>query len=80
VQCYQIVNTKRVTAFIVQISHQSGQLINVRERCVDTLAQASYEGRKDLGNTEVGDGFQFTERLRSKLSVSARQSDVIGRI
>jgi putative chitinase len=72
-QRYQIVGIKRVTAFIAQIGHESGQLIYIRELWGRTPARASYEGRKDLGNTEVGDGFQFTERLRSTLSVSAQQ-------
>jgi len=36
-----------------------------------------FENHNDPGNTEVGDGFQFTERLRSTLSVSAQQSDVV---
>ena len=72
-QRYQIVGTKRVAAFIAQIGHESCQLIYIRELWGPTPAQASYEGRKDLGNTEVGDGFQFTERLRSTSSVSAQQ-------
>jgi len=69
-QHYQIVGTKRVAAFIAQIGHESGQLIYVRELWGPTPAQAGYEGRKDLGNTEVGDGFKF--RGRGLIQVTGR--------
>lgn len=69
-QRYQIVGTKRVAAFIAQIGHESGQLIYIRELWGPTPAQAGYEGRKDLGNTEAGDGFKF--RGRGLIEVTGR--------
>ena len=59
---YQIVGTKRVAAFIAQIGHESGQLKYVKEIWGPTAAQAKYEGRKDLGNTVVGDGSRYLGR------------------
>ena len=59
---YQIIGTKRVTAFIAQIGHESGQLKYVKEIWGPTAAQARYEGRKDLGNTVAGDGAKYLGR------------------
>ena len=56
---YQIVGTQRVAAFIAQIGHESGQLKYMREIWGPTAAQARYEGRADLGNTQPGDGPSF---------------------
>ncbi len=48
----------RVTMFIAQLAHESGEFRYVKE-----LASGSaYEGRKDLGNTEKGDGVKFKGR------------------
>lgn len=69
-QRFQIVGAKRVAAFIAQIGHESGQLIYVRELWGPTTTQARYEGRKDLGNTEAGDGFKF--RGRGLIQVTGR--------
>lgn len=44
--------------FLAQIGHESGELRYVRE-----LASGSnYEGRKDLGNTQPGDGVRYKGR------------------
>ena len=59
---YQIVGTQRIAAFIAQIGHESGQLKYVKEIWGPTAAQAKYEGRKDLGNTVVGDGSRYLGR------------------
>ena len=59
---YGIVNRLRIAAFIAQIGHESGQLRYVREIWGPTAAQAGYEGRADLGNTEKGDGFKYRGR------------------
>lgn len=48
----------REMAFLAQIGHESGQLLYVRELASGT----AYEGRKDLGNTEPGDGVRFKGR------------------
>ena len=55
---YAIDSDKQVAAFIAQIGHESGQL-----RYVEELASGkAYEGRKDLGNTQQGDGVKFKGR------------------
>lgn len=52
----------RQAAFIAQIGHESGRLAYVRELWGPTPAQARYEGRTDLGNTQPGDGKRFMGR------------------
>lgn len=48
----------REAMFIAQLCHESGGF-----RYVEELASgAAYEGRKDLGNTEPGDGVKFKGR------------------
>lgn len=48
----------RQAAFLAQIAHESGSLRYVRE-----LASGdAYEGRRDLGNTNVGDGRRYKGR------------------
>ena len=59
---YGIVGSLRVAAFIAQIGHESGQLRYVREIWGPTAAQQGYEGRKDLGNLQPGDGKRFMGR------------------
>ncbi|MHA3737884.1 glycoside hydrolase family 19 protein [Pseudomonas sp. Eth.TT006] len=61
-QRYQIVGRKRVAAFIAQLGHESGQLRYIREIWGPTPAQAKYEGRADLGNTQPGDGSKYLGR------------------
>lgn len=48
----------REMAFLAQIGHESGQLRYVRE----IASGEAYEGRKDLGNTEPGDGPKYKGR------------------
>ena len=67
---YQIIGPKRVAAFIAQIGHESGQLKYVKEIWGPTLAQTKYEGRKDLGNTVVGDGSKY--RGRGLIQITGR--------
>ena len=67
---YQITGTKRVAAFIAQIGHESGQLKYVKEIWGPTKAQARYEGRADLGNTQPGDGSKF--RGRGLIQITGR--------
>lgn len=55
---FQINSPARQAAFLAQIAHESGSLRYVRE-----LADGkAYEGRADLGNTELGDGVRYKGR------------------
>ena len=72
---YQIIGTKRVAAFIAQIGHESGQLKYVKEIWGPTVAQTKYEGRKDLGNTVVGDGFKY--RGRGLIQITGRANYMV---
>jgi putative chitinase len=55
---YGIDTPARAAAFIAQLAHESGSFKFVRE-----LASGdAYEGRKDLGNTQPGDGRRFKGR------------------
>ena len=55
---FQITSYLRETAFIAQLAHESGEL-----RYMEEIASgAAYEGRKDLGNTQPGDGKRYKGR------------------
>lgn len=55
---FNISTKDRQASFLAQVGHESGQLRYVRE----LASGAAYEGRKDLGNTEPGDGVRFKGR------------------
>lgn len=55
---YKINTPLRMAHFLSQIAHESGEL-----RWNEEIASGSaYEGRKDLGNTQKGDGRRFKGR------------------
>src|ERR1700704_2715751 len=55
---FEITSYLRETAFLAQLAHESGEL-----RYMEELASGSaYEGRKDLGNTQPGDGKRYKGR------------------
>lgn len=57
-QKYEISTPRRQAAFLAQLAHESASF-----RYVEELASGeAYEGRKDLGNTEPGDGVRFKGR------------------
>ena len=49
-------------AFLANVGHESGGLHWLTELWGPTEAQRRYEGRRDLGNTQTGDGFKFRGR------------------
>lgn len=57
----QINTRRRIAAFLAQIGHESGSLVYVKELGGPTYF-AKYDGRKDLGNTQPGDGARFAGR------------------
>lgn len=52
---FEIDTDERIVQFLAQVSHESGEGLYVEE----IASGAAYEGRKDLGNTEPGDGVFF---------------------
>lgn len=55
---YNITTTLRLAHFLSQCAHESGNFKWV----VEFASGKAYEGRKDLGNTEPGDGVKFKGR------------------
>lgn len=56
------INTRlRVAAFLAQVGHESGSFFYVKELGGPSYF-AKYDGRKDLGNTQPGDGAKFAGR------------------
>lgn len=48
----------RLSHFMAQLVHESGSFLYMAE----IASGAAYEGRKDLGNTQVGDGVRYKGR------------------
>jgi putative chitinase len=48
----------RIAHFLAQVGHESGEL----RYCEELASGDAYEGRKDLGNTQPGDGRRFKGR------------------
>lgn len=63
---FEITDVLRLAAFLAQVGHESGQLRYVRE----IASGEAYEGRRDLGNVEPGDGKRF--RGRGLIQITGR--------
>lgn len=57
-ETYAINTSLRQAGFLAQLAYESVELKYVKE----LASGAAYEGRADLGNTEVGDGIRFKGR------------------
>lgn len=69
---YDITGPVRVAAFLAQVGHESGGFKYTREIWGPTAAQKRYEGRKDLGNTQPGDGSKY--RGRGLIQITGRNN------
>ena len=74
---FVITSYLREAAFLAQLAHESGEL-----RFMEEIASgAAYEGRKDLGNTQPGDGKRYKGRGPIQLTGRAnyqRFGDLLG--
>lgn len=69
---YEINTPRQQAAFLAQLAHESGSL-----RYVEEIASGeAYEGRKDLGNTEPGDGVRFKGRGLIQITGRANYADL----
>ncbi len=59
---FSITSQARAQMFLAQVLHESGGLRFFEEIWGPTAAQRGYEGRRDLGNTQSGDGKRFKGR------------------
>jgi len=59
---YSINTELRLAHFLAQACHETGDFCYMQELWGPTPAQKRYEGRKDLGNTEPGDGKRYLGR------------------
>lgn len=74
---FSINTLARRASFLAQVGHESGQLRYTRELWGPTPAQRGYEGRKDLGNTQPGDGVRYLGRGLIQITGRANYIDAM---
>jgi putative chitinase len=62
----------RQAAFLAQLGHESNSLRWMEEIWGPTPSQLGYEGRRDLGNTQPGDGHRY--RGRGPIQLTGRNN------
>jgi predicted chitinase len=78
---FDITTPLRQAAFVAQLAHESGQFRFMEEIWGPTPAQRRYEGRRDLGNIQPGDGFRYKGRGPIQITGRAnykRYGDMLG--
>jgi putative chitinase len=73
---YSIDTELRIAHFLAQACHETGDFNHLREIWGPTAAQRRYEGRKDLGNTQPGDGRRYMGRGIFQLTGRANYREI----
>lgn len=73
---FAIVSPQRAAMYLATVGHESGGFVHTREIWGPTPAQARYEGRADLGNTQPGDGSRYRGRGLIQITGRSNYADV----